>query len=94
MKKYHSFISFVAWICIGNRIVRDMRSKLFSSILHQEIAFFDKSKTGELVNRLSTDTSLVGESVTLNISDGLRSIIQAVAGISMMVGNCTYTVFF
>jgi ABC-type multidrug transport system fused ATPase/permease subunit len=69
----------------GNKIVRDLRSKLFSSIIRQEVAFFDKNKTGELINRLSTDTSLVGQSVTMNISDGLRSIVQAFAGVSMMV---------
>jgi len=71
--------------CAGNRIVRSLRSQLFSSIMRQEIAFFDKNKTGELINRLSTDTTLVGQSVTMNISDGLRSVVQALGGISMMV---------
>jgi len=71
--------------CQGNRIVRSLRAQLFSSIVRQEIAFFDKNKTGELINRLSTDTSLVGQSLTMNISDGLRAVVQAMAGISMMV---------
>jgi len=71
--------------CLGNRIVRSLRSQLFSSIVRQEIAFFDKNKTGELINRLSTDTTVVGQSVTMNISDGLRAVVQALAGISMMV---------
>ncbi|OWF38381.1 ATP-binding cassette sub-family B member 10, mitochondrial [Mizuhopecten yessoensis] len=68
----------------GNNIVRRLRSQLFSSIMRQEIGFFDKNKTGELINRLSTDSSLVGSSVTTNISDGLRSVAQAVGGVSMM----------
>ena len=63
-----------------------MREKLFGAIIRQDIAFFDKTKTGELVNRLSADTTLVGQSVTMNISDGLRSVTQALGGISMMVG--------
>jgi len=71
--------------CLGNRIVRSLRSQLFSSIIRQEIAFFDKNKTGELINRLSTDTTVVGQSVTMNISDGLRAVVQALGGISMMV---------
>ena len=74
----------------GNRIVKKMREKLFGSIIKQDIAFFDKTKTGELINRLSTDTSLVGQSVTMNISDGLRSVTQALGGISMMVGIMMY----
>ena len=55
--------------------------------MKQEVAFFDKTKTGELVNRLSTDTSLVGTAVTLNISDGLRSVAQAIGGVGMMVSQ-------
>ena len=65
--------------------MKRLREQLFGSIIRQEIAFFDKTKTGELINRLSTDTSLVGQSVTVNISDGLRSVAQAMAGIGMMV---------
>ena len=53
--------------------------------MSQEVAFFDRTKTGELVNRLSTDTSVVGQSVTMNISDGLRSTAQATIGLGMMV---------
>ena len=49
------------------------------------MAFFDNNKTGELVNRLSTDTTIIGQSVTTNISDGLRSLFQAVGGLSLMV---------
>lgn len=68
----------------GQRVIKRMREKLFGSIIKQEVAFFDKTKTGELINRLSTDTSLVGQSVTMNISDGLRSTAQAVGGVCMM----------
>ncbi|XP_046571175.1 ATP-binding cassette sub-family B member 10, mitochondrial-like [Haliotis rubra] len=69
----------------GQNIVKSLREKLFNSVMKQEIGFFDKTKTGELINRLSADTSLVGQSVTNNISDGLRSIAQAVGGVGMMV---------
>ena len=49
------------------------------------MAFFDKNRTGELINRLSADTAVVGRSVTDNLSDGLRAVAQAAAGVSMMV---------
>ncbi|XP_050404463.1 ATP-binding cassette sub-family B member 10, mitochondrial [Patella vulgata] len=68
----------------GQNIVKRMRERLFNSILQQEIGFFDKNKTGELINRLSTDTSIVGTSVTMNISAGLRSSAQAIGGLGMM----------
>lgn len=68
----------------GQKIVRNLRASVFSSILTQEVAFFDRSRTGELINRLSADTAVVGRSITDNLSDGLRAVAQAVAGVSMM----------
>ncbi|XP_039097207.1 ATP-binding cassette sub-family B member 10, mitochondrial [Hyaena hyaena] len=68
----------------GQRIVNRLRTSLFSSVLRQEVAFFDKTRTGELINRLSSDTALLGRSVTENLSDGLRAGAQASIGIGMM----------
>nr|XP_015217994.1 PREDICTED: ATP-binding cassette sub-family B member 10, mitochondrial [Lepisosteus oculatus] len=68
----------------GQQIVRNLRESLFSSILRQEVGFFDKTRTGELVNRLSADTALIGRAVTDNLSDGLRAVAQATAGVGMM----------
>nr|XP_005896768.1 PREDICTED: ATP-binding cassette sub-family B member 10, mitochondrial [Bos mutus] len=68
----------------GQRIVNRLRASLFSSVLKQEVAFFDKTRTGELINRLSADAALLGRSVTENLSDGLRAGAQASVGIGMM----------
>ncbi|XP_051849582.1 ATP-binding cassette sub-family B member 10, mitochondrial [Antechinus flavipes] len=68
----------------GQRIVNRLRGNLFSSVLKQEVAFFDKTRTGELINRLSSDTALLGRSLTENLSDGLRAGAQASVGIGMM----------
>ncbi|XP_037308483.2 ATP-binding cassette sub-family B member 10, mitochondrial [Pungitius pungitius] len=68
----------------GQEIVRNLRAGVFSSILRQEVAFFDRNRTGELINRLSADTAVVGRSITDNLSDGLRAVAQAAAGVSMM----------
>ena len=82
---YKKFNHWLFFFVSANIIVRNLREKLFSSITKQEIAFFDKRKTGELINRLSSDTSMVGRSITMNVSDGLRSLAQAVGGVGMMV---------
>uniref|UniRef100_A0A915HT34 Uncharacterized protein n=1 Tax=Romanomermis culicivorax TaxID=13658 RepID=A0A915HT34_ROMCU len=68
----------------GERVVNRLRTTAFSSIIRQEIAFFDKSKTGELINRLSNDVWTVGYATTMNISDGLRALVGAIGGTSMM----------
>ncbi|CAF0839275.1 unnamed protein product [Adineta ricciae] len=68
----------------SQRIIKRIREQLFNSILRKEMAFFDKQKTGELVNRLSSDTEVMSNAVTQNISDGLRALTQSVAGVGLM----------
>ncbi|XP_053464354.1 mitochondrial potassium channel ATP-binding subunit isoform X2 [Nycticebus coucang] len=61
---------------IGERMAVDMRRALFSSLLRQDIAFFDAKKTGQLVSRLTTDVQEFKSSFKLVISQGLRSCTQ------------------
>ncbi|EDS36896.1 ATP-binding cassette sub-family B member 10, mitochondrial [Culex quinquefasciatus] len=67
------------------RITKNIRSKVYSSMLNQEAGWFDQRGTGELVNRLSSDTYQVGNSLSMNLSDGLRSTAMILAGAGMMV---------
>jgi len=59
---------------VGERLVRNIRKKLFDSLMHQDISFFDVNKTGELMNRLSSDTAVIQSVLSTNISMGLRAI--------------------
>ncbi|XP_014295524.1 ATP-binding cassette sub-family B member 10, mitochondrial [Microplitis demolitor] len=68
----------------GYRITQSLRKKAYSAILSQETGMFDKISTGELVGRLSGDAQLVSSAITSNVSDGLRSSITTLAGVSMM----------
>ncbi|XP_066584500.1 mitochondrial potassium channel ATP-binding subunit [Prorops nasuta] len=61
---------------IGERMAAQMRHELFRSIIMQDIAFFDKNRTGEIVNRLTTDIQEFKSTFKTCISQGLRSIIQ------------------
>jgi len=72
----------------GQRMTARLRNNLFSSIMKQEIAFFDKTRTGELVNRLSADSQLVSSTLTNTVSDGLRSTVMTSAGVGMMFYMC------
>ncbi|XP_008192744.1 ATP-binding cassette sub-family B member 10, mitochondrial isoform X2 [Tribolium castaneum] len=68
----------------GYRMTQALRKRVFSTIMKQEQGWFDKRSTGELVNRLSADTQIVGNALSSNISDGLRSIVMVCAGTGMM----------
>ncbi|XP_022227505.1 ATP-binding cassette sub-family B member 10, mitochondrial [Drosophila obscura] len=67
------------------RIVRLLRSRLYRSMLMQEVGWFDTKGTGELINRLSNDTYMVGNSLSQNVSDGLRSVAMITVGSGMMI---------
>ncbi|CAH1259922.1 unnamed protein product [Diabrotica balteata] len=68
----------------GYRMTNALRRQVFGAILKQEQGWFDKRPTGELVNRLSADTQIVGSALSQNISDGLRSLVMVFAGTGMM----------
>lgn len=69
---------------VGERIVARLRSKLFRQTYVQNAEFFDANRVGDLISRLSSDTIIVGKSITQNLSDGLRSFVSGAAGFSLM----------
>jgi ATP-binding cassette subfamily B protein len=69
----------------GERAVARIRERLFAGILDQEIAFFDERRTGELTNRLSSDTTVLQNAVSVNISMGLRSLAQVLGGVGFLL---------
>nr|ASS36019.1 ABCB10 [Samia ricini] len=68
----------------GQRMTQALRKQVYGAILRQEPAWFSKTSTGELVNRLSADSQLVGRNLSQNVSDGLRSFFMVAAGTGMM----------
>ncbi|GMI05287.1 hypothetical protein TrRE_jg11775 [Triparma retinervis] len=69
----------------GERVVARLRIRLFRAILTQEIAFFDKNKTGELLSRLSSDTSKIQDAATSSVSMFLRNCLSLVISLCMML---------
>ncbi len=69
---------------IGERVVARLRCHLYDRILHQEIAFFDEHKSGELVSRLGSDTTLLQTVVSTSLPEVLTQSVKAVAGLFLM----------
>ena len=69
---------------VGERIVARLRSQLFRRTFVQNAEFFDANRVGDLISRLSSDTVIVGKSITQNLSDGLRSLVSGGAGLTLM----------
>jgi ATP-binding cassette subfamily B protein len=69
---------------IGERMVARMRCQLYASILHQEIGFFDEHKSGELVSRLGSDTTLLQQVISQSIPESLLGVIKTIVAIGLM----------
>lgn len=69
---------------IGGRVNVRLRIRLLESLLKQEIGFFDVTKTGDITSRLCSDTTLVGDQVSLNVNVFLRSTVQAIGVLIFM----------
>jgi ABC transporter fused permease/ATP-binding protein len=76
---------FALFTIAGERVVARLRERLYRSILDQEIAFFDARRTGELTSRLASDTAVVQNAVSVNVSMGLRNVAQGVGGVAFLV---------
>ncbi|KAG5039389.1 hypothetical protein JHK85_011865 [Glycine max] len=75
-----------AWLfyTASERVVARLRKNLFSHLVNQEIAFFDVTRTGELLSRLSEDTQIIKNAATTNLSEALRNFSTALIGLSFM----------
>jgi ABC transporter fused permease/ATP-binding protein len=79
-----SALRYYYFTLAGEKTVKRLRQRLFSQILGQDITFFDGQKTGELLGRLGSDTALLQNALSVNISMLVRSFVQAIGGIAMM----------
>ncbi|GJS46329.1 ABC transporter B family member 25-like protein [Tanacetum coccineum] len=75
-----------AWLfsSASERIVAALRKNLFTHLVNQEIAFFDVTRTGELLSRLSEDTQIIKNAATSNVSEILRNLSTAFIGLGFM----------
>ncbi|MFP8835515.1 ABC transporter transmembrane domain-containing protein [Hydrogenophaga sp. XSHU_21] len=73
----------VSWI--GERITADLRNAVFGHVLRQSPQFFETTQTGEVLSRLTTDTTLVQTVVGSSLSLGLRNAVMGLGALGMLV---------
>ena len=70
---------------LGERIVADLRSDVFAHLTRLSSAFFDTGSTGEMMSRLTADTTQIKSAVGASVSIALRNLVLFVGGAAMMV---------
>ena len=78
----------VSWL--GERITTDLRNAVYSHVLRQSPQFFESTQTGEVLSRLTTDTTLVQTVVGSSLSMGLRNAVMGLGALIMLVWTNPY----
>jgi len=73
----------VSWL--GERVVADVRDAVYRHVIRMSPTFFEATRTGEVLSRLTTDTTLVQSIAGVNLSIALRSLVMLLGGTAMLV---------
>jgi ATP-binding cassette, subfamily B, bacterial len=76
---------FYLVMTIGERIVADLRRDVFAHLISLSPAFFDSARSGELVSRLTADTTQIKSAVGASVSIALRNVMLFIGATAMMV---------
>ncbi len=73
---------FVSWI--GERVVADIRRAVFDNVIRLSPGFFEKNLSGDIISRLTTDTTVIQSVVGSSVSIALRNILTLTGGLVFM----------
>src|SRR5687767_2032609 len=78
----------VSWL--GERVTADLRNAVYAHVLQQSPEFFETTQTGEVLSRLTTDTTLVQTVVGSSLSMGLRNTVMGLGALAMLIVTNPY----
>ncbi len=73
----------VTWL--GERVTADLRNAVYAHVVTQSPEFFETTQTGEVLSRLTTDTTLVQTVVGSSLSMGLRNLVLGMGAMAMLI---------
>jgi ATP-binding cassette subfamily B protein len=85
-----SALRFYSVTWLGERITADLRSAVYAHVVEQSPEFFETTQTGEVLSRLTTDTTLVQTVVGSSLSMGLRNSVMGIGALVMLVVTNPY----
>ncbi|WP_267221712.1 ABC transporter transmembrane domain-containing protein [Dyella silvae] len=83
-----AFATAARYYCItllGERALASLRAKLYAHVIRLDVSFFERSRVGELISRLGTDTEVIQALIGSGISVALRSAVMLLGASGMMI---------
>jgi ATP-binding cassette subfamily B protein len=73
----------VAWL--GERLVADLRTRVYDRVIGLSPAFFETARTGEVLSRLTSDTSVIQSVISASLSQALRNVLLLIGGLALLI---------
>ena len=85
-----SALRFYAVTWLGERVTADLRNAVYAHVVRQSPEFFETNASGEVLSRLTTDTTLVQTVVGSSLSMGLRNSVMGIGAMAMLIVTNPY----
>ncbi|HZA67275.1 MAG TPA: ABC transporter transmembrane domain-containing protein [Geminicoccaceae bacterium] len=73
----------VAWL--GERVVADLRAQVYDRVIGLSPGFFETTRTGEILSRLTADTSVIQAVISASLSQALRNLLLLIGGLVLLI---------
>ncbi len=73
----------VGWL--GERLVADLRTRVYGHVIGLSPGFFELTRTGEVLSRLTADTSILQTVVSASLSQALRNVLLLIGGLGLLI---------
>jgi ATP-binding cassette subfamily B protein len=73
----------VGWL--GERLVADLRARVYDRVIGLSAGFFETTRTGEVLARLTSDTAVIQAVISASLSQALRNVLLLVGGLALLI---------
>ncbi|WP_159713977.1 ABC transporter transmembrane domain-containing protein [Geminicoccus flavidas] len=70
---------------LGERLVADLRKDVFARVIRLSPAFFERTRTGEVISRITTDTAVIQTLIGASVTQALRNLLLLVGGLAILL---------
>ncbi len=79
-----SYIQEILLNVVGQKVMFDLRTQIYTKLQHQEVAYYDKNPVGRVITRITSDVDALNELFTSGVIDGLGDLVVILAIVAQM----------
>jgi ABC transporter fused permease/ATP-binding protein len=84
VQSFFSFFRVYLFAQVSERAMADMRAKLYNKLMSLPMTFYDKSRVGELVSRITSDVSLLQDTFSVTLAEFIRQVATLIIGAAII----------